>query len=433
MSKRSRILPEDPPHVIVRTMGNIYRQGMTTISGGNLSVKDENGNIWITPTAIDKGSLRAADITCVHPDGTATGRHRPSSEYPLHKAVYDVRPDLKALIHAHPPALVSFSIAHRVPDTAIMAGLREICGPAGYSAYELPGSEMLGEKIASEFRRGYSSVIMENHAATVGGTDLPDALRRLEALEFCARTIMSGEIIGRPLALSDDQMKEYSAQREYIIPQKKSVQPVYGEEKKRGEICRFVQRAWHRELLFSSCGSVSARLGEDDFLVTPGDVAVYDLHADDIVRVSGGRRESGRPPDRYTWLHQQVYLRHPHINSIIFAQPPYLMAFGVTDTRVDVRTIPESWIFLQDIPSVPFGSQFRGHNEISDLISLNTPALMIRNDSVLSTGESILKAFDRLEIAELTAMSLVLSRSLGKVTPINDRQIEELRKAFLKP
>ncbi len=51
------------------------------------------------------------------PDGTVVGKHKPSSEYPFHKAIYNMRPHMKAVIHAHPPALVSFSIAHQIPNT----------------------------------------------------------------------------------------------------------------------------------------------------------------------------------------------------------------------------------------------------------------------------------------------------------------------------
>jgi L-fuculose-phosphate aldolase len=108
------------------------------------------------------------------------------------------------------------------------------------------------------------------------------------------------------------------------------------------------------------------------------------------------------------------------------------MAFGVTQSEFDVRTIPESWIFLQDIPSVPFGSHFIGRKEILDLLSLNTPAILIQNDSVLVTGDKLLQTFDRLEVAEFSAKSLVLAKPIGNLIPINENQVEELRRVFLK-
>jgi len=81
-----------PAEQLTLIISRIYRSGMTTTSGGNLSIMDDNGDIWITPAGIDKGSLTPADIMCVKADGTIVGRHRPSSEYPFHRALYSMRP-----------------------------------------------------------------------------------------------------------------------------------------------------------------------------------------------------------------------------------------------------------------------------------------------------------------------------------------------------
>src|SRR5438067_7991638 len=126
-----------PRDQITMVIGRIYRRGLTTTSGGNISIIDENGDIWVTPSAVDKGSLQPSDIVCVKRDGTIIGRHKPSSEFPFHKAIYKARPDIKAIIHAHPPALVSFSIIRQTPNTNIILHAREVCGPIGYAEYRL--------------------------------------------------------------------------------------------------------------------------------------------------------------------------------------------------------------------------------------------------------------------------------------------------------
>ena len=141
--------PKEQINVII---GRIYRSGMTTTSGGNISIKDGNGDIWITPSAVDKGSLTEKDIVCVKKDGTVIGQHKPSSEFPFHKAIFEARPELTAIIHAHPPGLVAFSIARVVPDTSIVPQARKICGEIGFAPYGCPGSDDLGKKIAKEFQ-----------------------------------------------------------------------------------------------------------------------------------------------------------------------------------------------------------------------------------------------------------------------------------------
>lgn len=90
-NKRSNLV--HPRDQITLIISRIYKRGMTTTSGGNISIIDNNGDIWVTPSAVDKGSLSPSDIVCVKKDGTIVGKHKPSSEFPFHKAIYEVRPD----------------------------------------------------------------------------------------------------------------------------------------------------------------------------------------------------------------------------------------------------------------------------------------------------------------------------------------------------
>ncbi|HCR90914.1 MAG TPA: aldolase [Prolixibacteraceae bacterium] len=420
-----------PRDQITMIIDKIYHSGLTTTSGGNVSIIDENGDIWVTPSAIDKDSLRPSDIICIKKDGTIVGRHKPSSEYPFHRAIYECRPDIKAVVHAHPPALVSFSIVRQIPDTNVISQAKYVCGDIGYAPYELPGSDLLGESIAREFRKGFSAVIMENHGTVVGGTDLRDAFQRFETLEFCARTIIYGNTIGKPNYLTDEQIEEFESQIPRLLPEMKSVEHPSDERAIREEIKKIVHRACDQGLMISSYGTVSVRWRGNDFLITPTNVARWDIQNEDIVQIKDGRREPGKIPSRSTWLHQEIYKRFPKVNSIILTQAPYLMAYSVTGRKFDVRTIPESWIFLQDVPNVPFGSHFAGSETILNILSDNTPVVIINNDSVLVTGDKLLGTFDRLEVAEFSAKSLTLGASLGKLIPINLSQVEELRKKFL--
>ena len=420
-----------PRDQIIMIIDKIYRGGLTTTSGGNISVIDENGDIWVTPSAIDKGTLRPSDIVCVRNDGTIDGRHKPSSEYPFHLAIYKCRPEIKAVIHAHPPALVSFSIVRQIPNTNVIPQAKHVCGPIGYAPYALPGSNELGDVIAKEFEKGVNAVIMENHGTVVGGTDLSDAFQRFETMEFCARTLINGSTIGKPNYLTDEQIDAFENQIPRLLPEMDKVEHPSDERAIRELIQRIVLRACDQGMMISSYGTVSVRWKGNDFLITPTNVARWDVQLKDIVQIKDGKREPGKTPSRSTWLHQEIYKRNPNVNSIILTQTPYLMAYSVTGEKIDVRTIPESWIFLQDIPNMPFGSHFAGEEAILDTISENTPAVIINNDSVLVTGDKLLGTFDRLEVAEFSAKSLTMGASLGDLVTISDDQVEELRKKFL--
>lgn len=421
-----------PRDQIALVMSRIYKRGLTTTSGGNISVIDDNGDIWISPSAVDKGTLRPADIVCVRKDGTIEGIHRASSEFPFHKAIYEIRPDIRAIIHAHPPALVSFSIVRTVPDTRIITQARSVCGAIGYAKYELPGSEALGAKIADEFTKGYRAVIMENHGTVVGGTDLVDTFERFETLEFCARTILYGNAVGTPTYLKNTEIDAFETQLPQELPELEEVSYSSDEREKRLEICNIVHRACTQGLMISSYGTISTRWKGNDFLITPTAVPRWDLRIEDIVQIKDGKREPGKKPSRTAYLHQEIYKKHPEINSIILTQSPYLMAFAVTGAAFNVRTIPESWIFLQDVCSLDFGSHFECETIIPDLISKHNPAVIVKNSCVIIAGDQLLQTFDYLEVAEFSAKSLVLCASIGELVPISNDQVEELRHAFIK-
>ncbi len=420
-----------PRDQITLAIQRIYNRGLTTTSGGNISICDENGDIWVTPAAQDKGSLRPSDIMCVKKSGEIVGRHNPSSEYPFHRAIYDSRPDIKAIVHAHPPALVSFSIVRAIPDTNVIPQAKNICGPIGYASYALPGSEELGQSIADVFKKNYNAVIMENHGTVVGGTDLRDAFQRFETLELCARTIINGKTIGEPNYLSEDDIERFEAQIPVLQPEIENVNYPSDERDKREAIVKIVQRACEQGLMISSYGTVSVRWRGNDFLITPTNVLRWDIRLEDVVQIKDGKREPGKIPSRSVWLHQEIYKNNPEVNSIILTQSPNVMAFGVTGKKFDVRTIPESWVFLQDVPNVPFGSHFKGKTTIVELIKKGTPAIIIENDSILVTGDALLHTFDRLEVAEFSAKSLIMGVPLGNMVPINEEQVEALRKKFL--
>ncbi len=430
MEKLDTVL-QHPRDQITEIIKRIYNAKLTTTSGGNISIKDGEGNIWVTPSAIDKGTLQRKDIVRVKPDGSIHGHYKPSSEFPFHKAIYEARPDIKAVIHAHPPALVSFSIVRRLPNMNIIPQAKHICGPIGYAPYAIPGGEELGQKIADEFNKGFDAVIMENHGTVVGGTDLKDAYVRFETLEFSARTIINASTIGTPSYLNDKQIDAFESQLPEELSELESVRHDENELSIRRHISTLVRRSCAQGLMISSYGTVSMRWKGDDFLITPRNVPRWEIGLEDIVQIVDGKREAGKLPSRAVKVHQQIYRQNPHVNSIILTQPQHIMAYGVSGNKLDVRTIPESWIFLQDIPMVNFGEQFDGAEKLARMFTPETPAVIIKNDSIIVTGDKLLQTFDRLEVAEFSARSLIMGHPLGALVPINDDQIEDLRKKFL--
>jgi len=411
-------------------MNRIYKYGMTTTSGGNLSILDDNGDIWITPSGIDKGSLAPKDIIRVKADGTIEGIHKPSVELPFHEKIYQKRPDIKAIIHAHPPALVAFSIVRKIPNTRLIPEAHILCQPVEMAEYGLPGSDDLGEKIARKFEEGCKTVMLENHGVVVGGENLFKAFMTFETFDFCARLEIKANRIGTPIALDERQIAlskyKQNVVMDEFIPQRYSS----AERAARQEMCKLIHRSYDQRLFTSTQGTFSQRLDNDSFIITPYGIDRKYIEPSDIVRIHNNWKESGKNPSRSVMLHKYIYEKHPYINSIIIAHPPNIMAFAVTEAKFETKTIPESYIALRNVSKIPFGSSFMQPAMVADSISKNTPILLVENDCIIVTGDSLLNAFDRLEVAEYSAKAIIASKYIGDIININDKEVADIEKAF---
>ena len=419
-----------PADQLVMIMDRIYRYGMTTTSGGNLSIKDEKGDIWITPSGIDKGNLTRADMMQVKPDGTVIGPHTPSVELPFHKRIYEIRPDLKAILHAHPPTLVAFSLVRKIPNMRLIPSAEEICGKISMATYDVPGSEQLGIYIAEEFDKGYNTVMMENHGVVCGATDLFRAFMSFETLDFCGRLGIDAAKLGDIHILSDEEIE---LDKRYVSPNLDEFVPsTYSSEERAGrrDMCGFVHRSYDQKLFTSSQGTISMRLSDDSFLITPYMKDRKYIEPEDIVRITHGMREMGKFPSRATKLHEAIYKAHPEINSIINAHPPAIMSFAVTDAQFDSRLIPESYISLRDVKRIPYMTSYRDTEGTAALFSTSSPVLIQNNQCVMITGSSLVNAFDKLEVLEYSAAAIIASKDIGEVVLITPEEVDAIETAF---
>ncbi len=420
-----------PRDEILQTIERIYRNRMTTTSGGNLSIREPNGDIWITPAGLDKGRLRREDMVSVQSSGSQAGPHKPSSELPFHLDIYRARPDIAAIIHAHPVALVAFSLVQQVPNTYLFHQAMRVCGEAGFAGYQLPGSAALGQSVAGTFSQGYNCVVLENHGVVTGGSDLRQAFWRFETLEFTAKTIVKAKLLGSVRYLDD---RSITLPHRCLIspPEFMRKEPSSSEKELRGQLCEFVRRAYRQRLIISTQGSFSARLSPSSFLITPHQVDRGLIDIADLVLVQDGASEAGKSPSLAAPLHDAIYRCHPRVGAIINAYPVNATAFSVTAETLDTRTIPESYVVLQQVGRVGFGLQYEDREAFAQSISARQPTLLLENDGVLVTGMNVLEAFDRLEVLESTAEALINCRALGQLTPISDAAIRELERVFLQ-
>ena len=220
-------------------------------------------------------------------------------------------------------------------------------------------------------------------------------------------------------------------QREYLLPEFTPAFHSSRERELREQIVDIVRRSCQRHLMISTEGVVSARLDDDSFLITPTGYDRPAIDHESIVLVENSQREAGKIPSRAVRLHQAIYQQRPEIHCIITAQAPYVTAYSIAEKALATRTIPESYIMLLDVPKIPFGKQYTDPEAVAQIISSQCPVVLLQNDCVMTTGSSILQTFDRLEVSEFTARSLIETASIGELVPIGEDEIVALKTRFL--
>jgi len=415
-----------PADLICLIMKRIYDRNLTTLTGGNLSVMDSEGVMWVSPTGIDKGGLTRADIVRVFPDGTYEGIHRPTSEYRIHHRIMKEHPEVTAVLHAHPPALVTMSVLHEVPDTKLTLASWEAAGEVGLTEYAFAGTLNLVDCVADTFSKGYSTAVLKNHATFLASQQgLFDAYRRFEQFNWNAELQLNAMTIGNLKHLTAGQIEAHNrAIKQYTPAQPAAAAPA--ELKLRKDLADLTHRAEKKKLFTAMFGSISARLGDDSFLINPRQRDNALVTAEAFVRIDGDRCETGKCPDDTAALHQEIYRRHPQVQSVIIAAPVNAAAFAVTDRDYDVSIIPESYGVLRNASRFSFDTYVSNKADIADRLDLEHPFGIVDNLGIVLAGPNPLLTFDKLEVAEFTAESIQQGiRSKKPIMSMTKEQQEE--------
>jgi len=179
-------MSEKMKNELAGTMRRLYRMKLTTTLGGNISVLTEKNTILITPSGTDKGVISADDIGEMTLDGKIVGNiFKPSIESGMHIAVYRARPDIKAVIHAHPPALSALASSSLEVKNNFTVETYAVLGKVAYADYALIGSEELARNCAAAAGDA-DSILMRRHGALSLGKNLLEAFDRMEVFENAA-------------------------------------------------------------------------------------------------------------------------------------------------------------------------------------------------------------------------------------------------------
>ncbi len=180
---------------LARTAREIWQRGLGAAGDGNLSVRVSAGRIIATPGSCHKGRLEGRDMVAVDLDGRSRGRGRPSSELQLHLAAYRQRPEIRAVIHAHPPMALALNLAGGRVSEVVVSEVIFAFGQVATAPYTTPTTSDVPETLAP-YLACYDAILMERHGSITLGTTLEQAFIRLDALEHSARIASFARLMG---------------------------------------------------------------------------------------------------------------------------------------------------------------------------------------------------------------------------------------------
>jgi L-fuculose-phosphate aldolase len=180
---------------LVEIAKRLYERNVNAALGGNVSVRlgDE---IAITPAGINKGFMTEDDVVVVDMGGTKLrGNGKSSSEGKMHYEIYKLRPDVQAIIHAHPPFAVAFALAHHDLPDDILPEATIVLGHVPCLPYVTPSTIELAREVAQGLAHR-NAAFMANHGAITVGADLEEAYNRMELLEQTCMSVAYASVLG---------------------------------------------------------------------------------------------------------------------------------------------------------------------------------------------------------------------------------------------
>jgi L-fuculose-phosphate aldolase len=174
----------------------LYERGFVAGGDGNISARLGDGSLLATPTMVCKGRMTPDMIVRCEPDGKPmAGQGRPSSELAMHLAVYRLRDDVKAIVHAHPPTATGFAVAGLALDRALLSEVVLTLGCIPLTDYGTPSTNEIVANI-EPFIPAHDALLLANHGAVAYGPNMETALSNMETIEHFAKISLVAHLLG---------------------------------------------------------------------------------------------------------------------------------------------------------------------------------------------------------------------------------------------
>jgi len=192
---------------IVEIGKRMYDKRLVTATDGNISARLMDDRLLITPSGCCLGDLKPAQLIYLNfQRQVLSGIGKPTSELPMHLAVYLERSEINAVIHAHPPITTGVTVAGETLAQCVIPEIVMVFGTIPTTEYATPSTEE-GAKVIKDFISKHDALILDRHGTLTVGKNLIDAFYKLEKVEYCAQVTLVARQFGKIKTLTSDQVK----------------------------------------------------------------------------------------------------------------------------------------------------------------------------------------------------------------------------------
>ncbi|MDS0280748.1 class II aldolase/adducin family protein [Haloarcula onubensis] len=419
--------------------------GLTKGTGGNISVKTEDGTVAISPSGMAYDDIGVDDVPVVDIDGEqVAGEKKPSSEFRMHTDVLRERDDVGAIVHNHSPYASTFASIDEPVEAShyLIAFIGDEIPVASYETY---GTAELAEVALETLGEEYNACLLENHGVLATGATAEKAYEVALMVEYCARIHYQARSIGEPELLSDgeidtllerfanygqveegDERASVSASGDVSEDRLQAIRP------QREAVADHGRKMLHQGLTEGTGGNISTQDG-DLVAISPSGMPYDDIDPEDVavVDLAGDHVAGEKKPSSEVRMHTGILRERDDVGAVVHNHSPYASTFASLGRPVDASHYLIAFAGDQ-IPVAGYATY--GTQALADL-ALETlgeeyNACLLQNHGVVATGETVAEAFEVALMVEYCARIHYQALNIGEPSLLADAEIDTLLDRF---
>ena len=384
---------------VAQILRRIYSVGFCDEYTGNVSIKDDGGNIWLAKDGVSCREISEKDVFCIRPGDDFSKADFPKEAKWL-EGIYKVRPNASAVIYAYPPCLMSFLKAKKLPRTDLLPSTKYSCQSAVFVKKD--ENETISDKIIHKAQLRHDCMLIEDGGVLVLDDDLESAYMRLFEFEASAKLDSAVSKLGSAVIQSEKHMTMYMLRNFPNLEESLTLVDDDMSAKSRKTVCSFTKELCKNGIFTPSDGTLAMRTGDDAFIISAYGKSHADFDEDDFVYIKNGMHEAAKTPSRSAELCRDIFKNNRDISAVIIARPTNLAAYCVTHTPLECNGVKTK--------SIPFGASFMQPDLTSREFADKTDALILENDSVLCVGHDLKDAASIISKLEACAKNNIINK-----------------------